>query len=171
LFSAGFSDGSLRVWDFNQLVRGDGATLDRPSFTIEDAFSIGPVDVKLSPDGTRVATSSVDNSLRVFSLQEESKDSDAGTRATLLCEAPAEVAEAWKIDFSADGSQILTGQLSLNTLSITPGANGYSLCKDDGDLAFNQQKLMHSMAYSRNGELAAAGNIDGVVHLYDMKTR
>ena len=30
---------------------------------------------------------------------------------------------------------------------------------------------MHSLAYSRNGELAAAGNIDGVVHLYDMKTR
>ena len=56
------------VRDFNQLVRGDGATLDRPKFTIEDAFAIGPVDVKFSPDGTRVATSSVDNSLRVFSL-------------------------------------------------------------------------------------------------------
>ena len=90
--------------DFNQLVHGDGATLDRPSFTIEDAFSIGPVDVKLSPDGTRVATSSVDNSVRVFSLQEESKDSESGTSATLLCEATAELAEAWKIDFSADGS-------------------------------------------------------------------
>ena len=60
--------------DFNQLVRGDGATLDRPRFTIEDAFAIAPVDVKLSPDGTKVAASSVDNSLRVFSLQEESKE-------------------------------------------------------------------------------------------------
>jgi len=27
------------------------------------------------------------------------------------------------------------------------------------------------MTYSRNGEFVAAGNIDGVVHLYDMKTR
>jgi hypothetical protein len=42
--------------------------------------------------------------------------------------------------------------------------------KDAGELALNQ-KLMHSIAYSRNGALAAAGNIDGHVHLYDMKTR
>ena len=129
--------------DFNQLVRGDGATLDRPRFTIENAFAIGPVDVKFSPDGARVATSSVDNSLRVFSLNEESKDSGAAsTSATLLCEAPSELAEAWKIDFSADGSQILTGQLSLNTFSIVEGGNGdggssFTLRKDDGDLAFN----------------------------------
>ena len=133
----------LLIRDFNQLVRGDGATLDRPKFTIENAFAIGPVDVKFSPDGSRVATSSVDNSLRVFSLNEESKDSGAAsTSATLLCEAPSELAEAWKIDFSADGSQILTGQLSLNTFSITEGGNGdggpsFTLRKDDGDLAFN----------------------------------
>ena len=88
--------------DFDQLVRGDGATLDRPKFTVEDAFSIGPVDVKMSPDGSKVATTSVDNSLRVFNLQEESKD-DRG-RAALLCEASADVVEAWKIDFSADGN-------------------------------------------------------------------
>ena len=127
----------MRHRDFNQLVRGDGATLDRPRFTIEDAFAIGPVDVKFSPDGTKVATSSVDNSLRVFSLQEESKDSEATGRAALLCEAPSEVAEAWKIDFSADGKQILTGQLSLNTFSITEEGSGFTLRKDDGDLAFN----------------------------------
>ena len=82
--------------------------MDRPKFTIEDAFAIGPVDVKMSPDGTKVAASSVDNSLRVFSLQEESKNG-AASRAGLLCEAPAEVAEAWKIDFTADGNQILFG--------------------------------------------------------------
>jgi len=68
------------VWDFDELVRGDGATLDRPKYTVENAFAIGPVDVKMSPDGTRVAASSVDNTLRIFSLQEE-----AAPR--LLCEA------------------------------------------------------------------------------------
>jgi len=30
---------------------------------------------------------------------------------------------------------------------------------------------MQTLAYSRSGELAAAGNIDGVVNLYDMQTR
>ena len=100
--------------DFNQLVRGDGATLDRPRFTIEDAFAIGPVDVKISPDGTKVAASSVDNSLRVFSLNEEAKDSSTAAPVTLscenalLCESPAEIAQAWKIDFSQD-NKILTG--------------------------------------------------------------
>ena len=79
------------------MVRGDGATLDRPKHTIEDAFSIGPVDVKISPDGTKVAASSVDNSLKVYSLKEEDQ-------VELLCEAGADVAEAWKIDFSADGN-------------------------------------------------------------------
>ena len=57
--------------DFNTLVRDDGATLDKPKHTIRDAFSLGPVDVKISADGTKVAASSIDNSLRVFSLQEE----------------------------------------------------------------------------------------------------
>ena len=126
----------MRYRDFNQLVRGDGATLDRPKFTIDNAFAIGPVDVSFSPDGTKVATSSVDNSLRVFSLHEEAKDEEIG-QANILCEASSEYAEAWKIDFSADGMQILTGQLSLNTFSITEEVNGHSLRKDDGDLAFN----------------------------------
>ena len=87
--------------DFEELVRGDGATLDRPKFSVENAFAIGPVDVKMSPDGTKVAASSVDNSLRVFSVpQADAPDQSAA----LLCEASAEEAEAWKIDFSADGN-------------------------------------------------------------------
>ncbi len=56
-------------------MRGDGATLDRPTVTVDNAFAIGPVDIKMSPDGTKIATSSVDNSLRVFSFDEENKDS------------------------------------------------------------------------------------------------
>ena len=59
--------------------------MDRPKFTVENAFAIGPVDVKMSPDGTRIATSSVDNTLRVFSLPESSNPH-------LLCEAQAEEA-------------------------------------------------------------------------------
>ena len=100
-------------------MRDDGATLDKPMYTIRDAFSIGPVDVKMSADGTKVAASSVDNSLKVFSLQEEVKEGESAT--SLLCEAPADIAEAWKIDLSPDGTQLLTGQLNLSTLSVTEG--------------------------------------------------
>ena len=103
--------------------------MDRPRFTIEDAFAIGPVDVKLSPDGTKVATSSVDNSMRIFSLQtedEESKEGQSGQgTASQILESPGDVSEAWKIDFSADGNQLLTGQLNLHTLTMsTDGASG-----------------------------------------------
>ena len=77
---------------------------------MDNAFAIGPVDIKMSPDGTKIATSSVDNSLRVFSLDEESKESNGvSISAQLLCESPAEEAEAWKIDFNEDGTEILTG--------------------------------------------------------------
>lgn len=95
------------------MIGGDGVTLDRPKMTIEDAFSLGPVDVKISPDGKTVAASSMDNSLRVFSLDEESKGD-----SPLLCEASGDVANAWKVDFSADGQSLLCGQLSLNTFKI-----------------------------------------------------
>ena len=53
------------------MTSAEGTTLDRPKFLIEDAFALGPVDVKLDQCGQKVATSSIDNSLRVFSLQEE----------------------------------------------------------------------------------------------------
>ena len=39
----------------------------------------------MSPDGTRIAASSVDNTLRVFSLAD-------GAAPHLICEAPAEEA-------------------------------------------------------------------------------
>lgn len=71
--------------DFNELVQGDGATLDRPKFTVENAFDIGPVDVKMSADGTKIATSSVDNSLRIFGIEGEATPQ-------LICEATAEEA-------------------------------------------------------------------------------
>ena len=56
--------------DFDQLTSGadDGTTLDKPKFEVENAFNLGPVDVKFDSSGKYVATSSMDNSLKVFSL-------------------------------------------------------------------------------------------------------
>ena len=110
--------------------------------------------------------------MRIFSLQtedEESKEGQSGQgTASQILESPGDVAEAWKIDFSADGNQLLTGQLNLHTLTMnTDEASGVTQLQKDAQLG-EHQKLIYSMAYSRNGNLAAAGNIDGVVHLYDM---
>ena len=54
--------------------------------------------------------------------------------------------------------------------SSADGAQPATLRRVAGDLA-SSQKLMQTLAYSRSGQLAAAGNIDGVVYLYDMQTR
>ena len=50
------------------MTSGEGTTLDRPKFLIEDAFALGPVDVKLDQTGQTVATTSIDNSIRAYSL-------------------------------------------------------------------------------------------------------
>lgn len=68
---------------------------------IEEAFNLGPVDVKFDQTGKFVAASSLDNSLKVFSLQ-ESSDDEKNCASRLECEASGDVADAWKIDFSPD---------------------------------------------------------------------
>ena len=86
----------------------------------------------------------------------------------MLCEASGEEAQAWKMDFDVSGNSILTGQLSLHTMSVQSG--GEKMHKEPNNLA-EGQKFIHSIACARNGVLSASGNIDGIVQLYDMKTR
>ena len=70
-FGAAFTDGSVKIWSLADLTGADaGATLDKPKFEIQDAVSLGPVDLKFNSLGNRVAVSSMDGSLRVFNLRE-----------------------------------------------------------------------------------------------------
>ena len=64
--------------------------------------------MKFDSSGKYVATSSMDNSLKVFSLEEPKEDAKQG-KGSLECEASGNIADAWKIDFSSDASSILTG--------------------------------------------------------------
>lgn len=80
----------------------EGSTLDRPLYTIENAFNLGPTDIKIDPSGKYIAASSMDNSIKVFSLMEMQPGDKEGSYK-LECEAPGEIANAWKVDFSPDG--------------------------------------------------------------------
>ena len=73
---------------------------------------MGPVDVKFDHTGSHVAVSSMDNSVKVYSLHETAE----GSKAVLECEAPGEVADAWKLDFSSDSETVLTGMFQLHEL-------------------------------------------------------
>jgi len=114
---------------------------------------LGPVDLKFNPWANRVAASSVDGSLRVFNIV-DGGDKEGST--PLLATSPGEEATAWKMDFSPDGSEILTGSLSLRTLDVN-----LKPTKPD----FNApSKFIHSMTYGpEKHNIAACGNIDGVV--------
>ena len=114
--------------DFKELTGGDGTTLDKPKYLIEDAFSLGPVDIKLDEAGKTVMTSSIDNSLRAFSLPD-----GEGQQPTLLCEAPGEEAQAWKFDFDNASSSIITGQISLHSLELKTG--GATMTKEAQNIA------------------------------------
>ena len=149
--------------DFKELTGGDGTTLDKPKYLIEDAFSLGPVDIKLDEAGKTVMTSSIDNSLKAFSLPDEQ-----GQQPTLLCQAPGQEAQAWKFDFDNASNQIITGQISLHSLELKTG--GSEMTKEAQNIA-DGQKFIHSIACSKSRSLAATGNIDGIVSLYDLKER
>jgi len=159
-FSAAFTDGYVRIWSLSDLVNDEG-TLDKPKFEIENGVELGPVDVKFNSEGNRIATSSVDSSLRVFNILESAEEQNT---TTLKSESPGEEACAWKLDFSPDGSELLTGTLGMRTLDIE------TLKPTQAD--FNApSKFIHSLAYSPDGQLSASGNIDGVVQIFDMRLR
>lgn len=116
-FAAAFSDGYCRIWDLNMLTQGGGNgvsggsnTLDKPKFEVEGAVEIGPVDVKFNPNGNRVAISSVNNALKVFNIQDD--------KCTLHKELSGEKAQAWKLDWHPEGTEILTGQLGIRTFGV-----------------------------------------------------
>jgi len=67
---------------------------------------LGPVDFKFNPTSNQFATSSVDGSLRVFNLR-ESEEQAVHYSASLAAEN--HMANAWKLGYSPDGSEILTG--------------------------------------------------------------
>jgi len=112
-FGASFSDGSVRIWSLTGLL--GGATLDKPEALIPEAVSLGPIDFKFSPDCSKCATSSMDGSVRVFGLRETEESHGQFAPKTIQGALQAEnsASNAWKIDFSPNGSEILTGQTSL----------------------------------------------------------
>ena len=120
-FGASFTDGLVKIWSLTSLL--GGATLDKPETIVQDAVSLGPVDFKFSPDCSKCATSSMDGVVRLFNLKETEESHGQFAPKTIQAAQAAEntITNSWKIDFSPDGSEILTGQTSLQQLKISDG--------------------------------------------------
>jgi hypothetical protein len=53
--------------DLNQIMN-EGGSLEQPALVIKNAVELAPVDIKFDSQGTKIAATSMDNSLKVFDL-------------------------------------------------------------------------------------------------------
>jgi WD40 repeat protein len=127
---------------------GTRRVLVRPS-----AALTGLSAVAFSPDGTRVATASRDNSARVF-------DAATGTELARL-EHDNDVNV---VAFSPDGTLIATGSDD-RSARIFDAATGTELDRldHDGDV--------RAVVFSPDGALVATGSGDGSARVFEVKTR
>lgn len=84
-----------------------GTGLDKPKFKAQ-GVEMGAVDIKLNHLGNRLALSSMDSSLKIFNLHQES-----GLALYKDLDFTGSISNVWKIDFNPNGSDILTGTLAL----------------------------------------------------------
>lgn len=79
-FSAAFMDGSVRIWNLNDIAML-GKSLDEVSCVIKNAIEIGPVDVQMSAN--RFGISSMDGSLKIYDIQQV----DSNLQANLVVDS------------------------------------------------------------------------------------
>jgi len=101
-----------------------------------------------SPDGTLLATSSLDGSVRVWDVQ------SAALRHTFASEA-----EILNLVFSPDGARLAAAS---NDSTIWDVARGVALAKLEGRI--------HTLAFSPDGTLLAGADFDGRAHVWSAET-
>ena len=121
----------------------------------------GVNDVAFSPDGTRVATASLDGTAKVW---------DAATGQTLLTlpkgEASTHAGKMYSVAFSPDGRQLATaGEGGLVTLWGPTTGEAMLTLQEPGENA-----AMVALSFSPDGARLAAAGSDGTVRVWDLAT-
>ncbi len=119
----------------------------------------GVNDVTFNPDGTRVATASLDGTAKVW---------DAVTGQELFTLDPGEAARGklYSIAFSPDGKQLATaGEAGLVTLWEATTAKALHTFNEA-----NEPVAIYALSFSPNGTRLAAGRADGSVIVWDLST-
>jgi WD40 repeat protein/transcriptional regulator with XRE-family HTH domain len=121
----------------------------------------GVNDVAFSPDGTRVATASLDGTAKVWDAVTGQEllilpTADAGTGGTKL----------YSVVFSPDGSQLATaGQAGSVSLWDASSGEALGTLYETGDTA-----TLFALAFSPNGARVAGASADGTVRVWDLAT-
>jgi WD40 repeat protein/serine/threonine protein kinase len=119
-------------------------------------FTNPVLEITYSPDGTRLATGSLDGSTWVWSINSESWEK--------LLDLPGHIGAIWDISFSTDGQSMLTASVdgSVRSWDISPFNNaGMLVLSGHGD-------RLTRVAIEPNGKYLATAGYDGNVKVWTL---
>ena len=100
--AACFTDLTTKIWDLNRILEQDkGGSLDKPDLVLKNSVELAPVDVCMA--GRKLATSSIDGSLRLYDINAVGNDLSSTISATSLVDPSLN-------DFSADAHMVDEGE-------------------------------------------------------------
>jgi WD40 repeat protein len=158
LLSAGTYDKTVMVWNVAQnraqagLEIQESRRADPPGRLQEHRMIVHCV--AFSPDGARIASGSLDTTVRVW-------DAAAGRQTLYLCGHTAAVT---RLAFSPDGTRLVSGSKD-KTASIWDAADGRQLgrlCGHEGEVT--------AVAFSPDGKRIASGSESGTIRVWDTST-
>ena len=146
-------DGTARIWDAatgRELLVLRGHT---PDFNATSPF-LGVTAVAFNPDGSKVATTSTDDTVRIW---------DAASGESLLI-LTGHQGDSSHVSFSPDGTRLASGSMDA-TAKVWDAGSGELLLTLIG-----HSSLIYEVAFSPDGTLLATGGLDGTVKVWDANT-
>ena len=98
--AACFTDLTTKIWDLNRILVQNKSELENPDLILKDSVELAPVDIGLV--GRKLATSSIDGSLRLYDINAGAADSSSLSATKLI--------EPNKNEFSGDAQMLDEGQ-------------------------------------------------------------
>ena len=98
--AASFTDLTTKIWDLNKILVSNKSELEKPDLVLKESVELAPVEVSLV--GRKLATSSIDGSLRLYDIN-ASSDEGAGIFATQLV-------DPYKSAYAGDAQMMEEGQ-------------------------------------------------------------
>ena len=154
----GSYDGTAKVWDIST-APNTGLEASAAAVTGQELFTLsghneGINGVVFSPDGTRIATASLDRTAKVW-------DSSTGQELFTLVGHQHQV---WNVNFSPDGTRLATASVD-GTAKLWDAATGRELLTLTGHTGF-----VSRVAFSPDGRYLATSSQDRTAKIWDTKS-